>query len=127
MRESEIFMYKDNVPTSISKNSKHSRLFRGLMAAFSADMRAEALQIIAEKIQEVFPEIKIWFARQLGKRRSYVAGAGEENFVSPDEFLLADNYYLFIQNKDKLSDKELRTIITLSRFLIIFFDSNKEE
>ncbi|MFW6380996.1 MAG: hypothetical protein ACOCZ3_00505 [Bacillota bacterium] len=85
-----------------------------------------AFRKIARRVVEDYPETRVWFARQLGKRRSYIVGAGQESYRSPSEYELLDDYWLFIQHQRQLPSRYRQLLVACCRVVIgIFHEQGK--
>lgn len=80
---------------------------------------------IALSFSEFFPDSKIWFAEKLGKRVSYLTGAGQESFLKAKEFKLRANYLLYIENIE-LSEEEKNMFIDFINLIIYLRDDSNE-
>ncbi len=77
----------------------------------------DSLRLLATKISKYYPGIKIWFTQKLGKRESYIAGAGQEQYIAPQKYKLNSKYNVFLQDNNlKKEDKE--KIIEICRIII---------
>jgi len=84
-----------------------------------------SLDKIALVFSEFFPDSKIWFAEKLGKRVSYITGAGQESFLEAREFELKKNYLLYLENIE-LTGEEREAFIDFIN-LIIYIKDDKDE
>ena len=80
---------------------------------------------IALVFSEFFPDSKIWFAEKLGKRVSYLTGAGQESFLKAKEFQLRDSYLLYIENIE-LNEEEKKIFIDFINLIIYLRDDSNE-
>ncbi|MGM0609118.1 MAG: hypothetical protein ACQESP_11970 [Candidatus Muiribacteriota bacterium] len=81
-------------------------LEKGAAEALKEKKIKKALEIISAKFIEYFPNSKIWFAEKLGKRVSYITGAGKEKYLKARQIPLENDYIIFIQNKNLSSQEE---------------------
>lgn len=70
-----------------------------------------SLKLIAKSISSYYPNSKIWFTKNFGKRREFITGAGKETFRHTEKLEYANDYTTFLQNLTSLTTKE-RNILT---------------
>ena len=109
----------------MSKERFEKFLDSALIKVLKAEGLKNSLEKIALVYNEFFPESKIWFAEKLGKRVSYITGAGQESFLKAREFELKDRYLLYLENIE-LSENEREAFINLVN-LIIYLKGDKNE
>ena len=109
----------------MSKEKFVKFLDSALMKVLKAEGLRNSMEKIALVFSEFFPESKIWFAEKLGKRVSYITGAGKESFLQAREFELKDKYLLYLENIE-LTVEEREAFIDLVN-LIIFIKDDKNE
>lgn len=81
-------------------------LEKGIPEALKENKLKKALEVISAKFIEYFPNSKIWFAEKLGKRVSYITGAGKEKYLKARQIPLENDYIIFIENKNLSSQEE---------------------
>jgi len=78
------------------------------------------LQILCRVYTEHFPGRKIYIAVKLGKRLSYLTGAGKELYLEPEVIEIQDKYVVFIETKSGLLRGEKEEIATLFSSVLAF-------
>ena len=58
------------------------------------------LKNISRETCQKFKYSKVYFAKLLGKRLSFIAGWGEEIFTKPYKIALGDNIFVFIETEE---------------------------
>lgn len=101
-----------------SKKSWQSWLKRSLEKALAAESLQLALNSLANSIVKKYPQIQIWFAERLGRRHSFLTGAGKESYREPEKIELAGRYVLFLQNFSSLTEEEKNSIVALCRLVV---------
>ena len=93
----------------------------------SAGNLKSALRLLAEEFVSMFPEIYIRFAKSYGKRKAFITGAGQKNYIKAEEIKLEKDYYLYIEKSSKINEKQLDKFIKTCNFLINKFveENNK--
>lgn len=64
-----------------------------------------------------FPRRKIWITEQFGKRVSCIASDGKELYTKPYKIKLSGNISAFIEDKEKLSQRDVRETSQLLQHL----------
>ena len=109
----------------MSKVEFEKFLDSALLKVLKAEGLRNSLEKIALVFSEFFPESKIWFAEKLGKRVSYITGAGEESFLEAGEFELKEKYLLYLENIELTIDEREALIDFIN--LIIYIKDDKNE
>lgn len=65
-----------------------------------------SLKVVAESVCAYYPDSKIWFTENFGKRHSYIVGAGKETYKPVQKLEYANNYTAFLQNLSGLNSEE---------------------
>lgn len=94
-------------------------LEKGLAEVLKENKLKNALEIMSVKFIEYFPESKIWFAEKLGKRVSYITGAGKEKYLKARQIPLDNGYLIFIENKnlDPQEENTLKACVEIITYL----------
>ncbi|AZO94665.1 hypothetical protein [Halocella sp. SP3-1] len=70
----------------------------------------QIFKTLCKKYVDYFPKRKIYIAEMLGKRISYLTGAGKELYVKAVKIPLTDNYLLFIESHQELPSSEIKSL-----------------
>jgi hypothetical protein len=89
--------------------------------SLKAESLSEALQIVSKHVIDRYQQSKIWFAETLGKRQSFLEGAGEETFFPPEKIILSDKYTVFLQNLVLVNKREKDALIALFKLVILIY------
>jgi hypothetical protein len=88
-----------------------------LKVAMKEKRLEDSLEKLCNDIINYYPDIKIWFAEKLGKRWSYITGAGMESFMQSEKVSITSKYGVFLQNADKISCEEKESIFALMKII----------
>lgn len=103
----------------MSKDNLKVLLTQCIKEALDAPSLKDALQNTANAIIMYYPNTKIWFAQSFGKRWSYIAGAGEETYIKPEQVVYLKDYSVFLQNFKDISKDEESILIDLFRLITV--------
>lgn len=109
----------------MSKDKFKEFLNNIFLKAFKVQELRDSLDKISLVFNDFFPEAKIYFAKKLGKRVSYITGAGPENCLKSRKFKLKDNYLLYLENIE-LGEEEKGAFLDFLK-LIIYLKENGNE
>ncbi|MEC9488858.1 MAG: hypothetical protein UMV23_05195 [Halanaerobium sp.] len=82
----------------------------------------EAFQVALDEYTRVFPEKKAWVTEVLGKRKSFLAGAGKELYLEPVVIEAGAKHLVYVQSYTTLSTAEKRVISNLFTLLAALHD-----
>ncbi|MCY6485106.1 hypothetical protein OW763_12235 [Clostridium aestuarii] len=85
-----------------------------------------ALQIVCNSIVDYYPGTQISFAENIGKRISYILGAGKELFKPSEIIRINERYVLVMQNFNNVSDYEKNAIGALFKNIASMEKENEE-
>lgn len=92
-----------------------------------AENLKEALQGAAESYIQCFPKRKFWIAEKLGKRVSYLTGAGRELYLQPEKIDCGRKYTAFIQSRTGLTAEEKKVICSIITLAITLHKKERND
>lgn len=96
-----------------NKDNKLKNFFTDVQKKITEEDQQTLKQIfktLCKRYVDYFPERKIYIAEKLGKRISYLTGAGKELYVKTVKIPLTDNYLLFIESRQELPSPEIKNL-----------------
>lgn len=89
---------------------------------FEADNLESALETLVKSLTSIYPGSKIWIAEKYGKRKSYIAGSGNETYQPAEKLSITDDYYLFLQDFSEMNKRERELARSIFKLVIIFYE-----
>lgn len=83
---------------------------RGKITEENQQTLKQFFEILCKRYVNYFPKRKIYISEILGKRISYLTGAGKELYVKAVKIPLTDNYLLFIENHQEIPSSEIKKL-----------------
>ncbi|MFW5786921.1 MAG: hypothetical protein ACOC21_01385 [Halanaerobiales bacterium] len=109
----------------MSKDKFKDWIEKAARGALSTENLKEGLDFIVSQFVKKFPGSKIYFAEKLGKRISYISGAGRENYLEAEEIDAGNDYFVYLENIE-LNEREKEILISLIK-LVVYIKDDKNE
>ena len=93
-----------------------------LLRSLSAGDLSRALDAVSESVTTFYPDVKIWFAETLGRRQSFLSGAGKESFLPPERTQLSDRYAVFMQNAQNVPPEEKEILLSIFKIITAIYE-----
>ncbi|MFD3156937.1 hypothetical protein ACFIJ5_08765 [Haloimpatiens sp. FM7330] len=101
------------------KEENFSHLIEDILKkALKKESLKEAVEITCKCITKYYTHTQIVFAEKLGKRVSYIVGAGEETYNPSRTVILDEKYCIIMQNFSNISFEEEDILVSLFKVIL---------